>query len=70
MSPKVIPAIPGGMCSVVFDYSAPEPTSPVRLCVPAIPPVPRDAVHVVVPPRHVRTGWRRWLWLMVRRRPF
>lgn len=71
MSGKFIPAIPGGMRGVVFDdVATPSPRTPIRLCVPAIPPVPRDAVHVVAPPRPVRTGWRKRLWLWLRRRPF
>ena len=69
---KIVPAIPGGMRGVVFDdVPAPEPKTPVRLCVPAIPPVPRDArVYAFALRRPVRTGWRRWLANILRRRPF
>jgi len=62
--------VPGGMHGVVFDDIAPSPRTPVRLCVPAIPPVPRNAVLTVAPPRPKRIGWRRRLWLLLRRRPF
>lgn len=48
----------------------PSPTTPVRLCVPAIPPVPADARVYVFAPRPIRTGWRRWLANLLRRRPF